>query len=63
MLSGRHGVRRKLRQLGDHRRVHQCSVCSKVFQNSSNLSRHVRSHGESRPRPAPAPRLRLPLRC
>nr|KAF6475750.1 PR/SET domain 15 [Rousettus aegyptiacus] len=46
MLSGRHSVRRKLRQLGDHRRVHQCSICSKVFQNSSNLSRHVRSHGD-----------------
>uniref|UniRef100_A0A8C0XQM6 PR domain zinc finger protein 15 n=1 Tax=Castor canadensis TaxID=51338 RepID=A0A8C0XQM6_CASCN len=43
----KHGVRRKLvRQLGEHKRVHQCSTCSKVFQNSSNLSRHVRSHGD-----------------
>uniref|UniRef100_A0A8C5KTC6 PR domain containing 15 n=1 Tax=Jaculus jaculus TaxID=51337 RepID=A0A8C5KTC6_JACJA len=51
VLSSRHGVRRKLvRQLGEHKRVHQCGTCSKVFQNSSNLSRHVRSHGESLPR-------------
>lgn len=47
VLASRHGIRRKLaRQLGEHKRVHQCEVCSKVFQNSSNLSRHVRSHGE-----------------
>ncbi|XP_024905959.1 PR domain zinc finger protein 15 [Pteropus alecto] len=46
VLSGRHGARRKLRQRGDHRRAHQCGICSKVFQNSSNLSRHVRSHGD-----------------
>uniref|UniRef100_A0A8C9PZS8 PR/SET domain 15 n=1 Tax=Spermophilus dauricus TaxID=99837 RepID=A0A8C9PZS8_SPEDA len=47
VLSSRHGIRRKLaRQLGEHKRVHQCGICSKVFQNSSNLSRHVRSHGD-----------------
>ncbi|XP_040278971.1 PR domain zinc finger protein 15 isoform X2 [Bufo bufo] len=48
LLSGpRHGMKRKfVRQLGDHKRVFQCNICSKVFRNSSNLSRHVRSHGD-----------------
>ncbi|KAG7247769.1 hypothetical protein CRUP_036774, partial [Coryphaenoides rupestris] len=28
----------------EHKRAYRCSLCSKVFQNSSNLNRHVRSH-------------------
>ncbi|XP_040038684.2 PR domain zinc finger protein 15 isoform X1 [Gasterosteus aculeatus] len=30
----------------EHKRVYRCSLCNKVFQNSSNLNRHVRSHGD-----------------
>lgn len=44
----RPGIRkRSLRQGGDHKRVYQCCLCCKVFQNSSNLNRHIRSHGNS----------------
>ncbi|XP_034971097.1 PR domain zinc finger protein 15 isoform X3 [Zootoca vivipara] len=47
LLSSRHGMRRKMiKQLGEHKRVYQCNICSKMFQNSSNLSRHIRSHGD-----------------
>ncbi|XP_038616531.1 PR domain zinc finger protein 15 [Tachyglossus aculeatus] len=47
ILSSRHGMRRKLiKQFGEHKRVYQCNICSKNFQNSSNLSRHIRSHGD-----------------
>ncbi|XP_069492133.1 PR domain zinc finger protein 15 isoform X2 [Ambystoma mexicanum] len=47
LLSGRHGIRRRLlTQHGDHKRMYMCNLCSKVFQNSSNLSRHIRSHGD-----------------
>ncbi|XP_030648092.1 PR domain zinc finger protein 15 [Chanos chanos] len=47
MPSGRPGMRKRfLRQGGDHKRVYQCSLCNKVFQNSSNLNRHIRSHGD-----------------
>lgn len=31
----------------EHKRVYRCSLCSKIFQNSSNLNRHIRSHGKS----------------
>ncbi|XP_044077391.1 PR domain zinc finger protein 15 isoform X2 [Siniperca chuatsi] len=30
----------------EHKRVYRCSLCNKVFQNSSNLNRHIRSHGD-----------------
>ncbi|XP_053561877.1 PR domain zinc finger protein 15 [Bombina bombina] len=43
----RPGMRRKfVRQLGEHKRIFQCNICAKIFRNSSNLSRHVRSHGD-----------------
>ncbi|XP_066555641.1 PR domain zinc finger protein 15 isoform X2 [Amia ocellicauda] len=45
--SGKTGIRKRfMRQGGDHKRVYQCSLCNKVFQNSSNLNRHIRSHGD-----------------
>ncbi|KAK2828836.1 hypothetical protein Q5P01_019870 [Channa striata] len=30
----------------EYKKVYRCSLCSKVFQNSSNLNRHIRSHGD-----------------
>ncbi|XP_012683088.2 PR domain zinc finger protein 15 isoform X2 [Clupea harengus] len=46
--SGKSGLRKHAggRQAGEHKRVHQCLLCNKVFQNSSNLNRHIRSHGD-----------------
>ncbi|XP_014052823.2 PR domain zinc finger protein 15 isoform X2 [Salmo salar] len=38
--------KRFLRQGVDHKRVYKCTLCNKVFQNSSNLNRHIRSHGD-----------------
>ncbi|XP_026864488.2 PR domain zinc finger protein 15 [Electrophorus electricus] len=47
LSSAKSGIRKRfLRQPGDHKRVYQCSLCNKVFQNSSNLNRHIRSHGD-----------------
>uniref|UniRef100_A0A8D2ZGV0 PR/SET domain 15 n=1 Tax=Scophthalmus maximus TaxID=52904 RepID=A0A8D2ZGV0_SCOMX len=36
----------KRHKVREHKRVYRCSLCNKVFQNSSNLNRHVRSHGD-----------------
>uniref|UniRef100_A0A4W5NHH1 PR/SET domain 15 n=1 Tax=Hucho hucho TaxID=62062 RepID=A0A4W5NHH1_9TELE len=45
-LLPRPGSRKRfLRQGVDHKRVYKCTLCNKVFQNSSNLNRHIRSHG------------------
>uniref|UniRef100_A0A8C8J064 PR domain zinc finger protein 15 n=1 Tax=Oncorhynchus tshawytscha TaxID=74940 RepID=A0A8C8J064_ONCTS len=41
-----HALKRFLRQGGDHKRLYKCTLCNKVFQNSSNLNRHIRSHGD-----------------
>ncbi|XP_035522975.1 PR domain zinc finger protein 15 isoform X1 [Morone saxatilis] len=40
------GVVLKRHKTREHKRVYRCSLCNKVFQNSSNLNRHVRSHGD-----------------
>ncbi|XP_058886595.1 PR domain zinc finger protein 15-like isoform X1 [Acipenser ruthenus] len=45
--AGKSGVRKRfMRSAGEHKRVYQCNLCNKVFQNSSNLNRHIRSHGD-----------------
>ncbi|XP_034540374.1 PR domain zinc finger protein 15 isoform X2 [Notolabrus celidotus] len=36
----------KRHKVREHKRVYRCSLCNKVFQNSSNLNRHIRSHGD-----------------
>uniref|UniRef100_A0AAY5KCY4 PR/SET domain 15 n=1 Tax=Esox lucius TaxID=8010 RepID=A0AAY5KCY4_ESOLU len=47
LLFFRRGSRKRfLRQGGDHKRVYKCTLCNKIFQNSSNLNRHIRSHGD-----------------
>ncbi|KAF7701432.1 PR domain zinc finger protein 15 [Silurus meridionalis] len=46
VTSGKSVMRKRVLKSGDHKRVYQCILCNKVFQNSSNLNRHVRSHGD-----------------
>ncbi|XP_010869030.2 PR domain zinc finger protein 15 isoform X2 [Esox lucius] len=47
LSTGKRGSRKRfLRQGGDHKRVYKCTLCNKIFQNSSNLNRHIRSHGD-----------------
>uniref|UniRef100_A0A4W5LT84 PR/SET domain 15 n=1 Tax=Hucho hucho TaxID=62062 RepID=A0A4W5LT84_9TELE len=47
LSAGMPGSRKRfLRQGGDHKRLYKCTLCNKVFQNSSNLNRHIRSHGD-----------------
>ncbi|KAM4620109.1 PR domain zinc finger protein 15 [Polymixia lowei] len=47
LLIGTDGVAiLKRHKAREHKRVYRCSLCNKVFQNSSNLNRHIRSHGD-----------------
>ncbi|KAM6970634.1 PR domain zinc finger protein 15 [Aplochiton taeniatus] len=47
LMIGPDGVAVLKRHRADERKkVYRCSLCTKVFQNSSNLNRHVRSHGD-----------------
>ncbi|XP_056910995.1 PR domain zinc finger protein 15 [Takifugu flavidus] len=47
LLSGPEGFAiLKRHKVREHKRVYRCSLCNKVFQNSSNLNRHIRSHGD-----------------
>lgn len=45
----------KRHKVREHKRVYRCSLCNKVFQNSSNLNRHIRSHGRRRSACSQAP--------
>uniref|UniRef100_A0A667YHA1 PR/SET domain 15 n=1 Tax=Myripristis murdjan TaxID=586833 RepID=A0A667YHA1_9TELE len=46
LLIGSDGVAvLKRHKTREHKRVYRCTLCNKVFQNSSNLNRHIRSHG------------------
>ncbi|KAM9385726.1 PR domain zinc finger protein 15 [Pholidichthys leucotaenia] len=40
------GVVLKRHRTREHKKVYSCCLCNKVFQNSSNLYRHIRSHGD-----------------
>ncbi|XP_039600511.1 PR domain zinc finger protein 15 isoform X2 [Polypterus senegalus] len=47
LLPATNGLHKKyMKRGGEHKRVYQCTLCNKVFQNSSNLNRHIRSHGD-----------------
>ncbi|XP_029923965.1 PR domain zinc finger protein 15 isoform X2 [Myripristis murdjan] len=47
LLIGSDGVAvLKRHKTREHKRVYRCTLCNKVFQNSSNLNRHIRSHGD-----------------
>ncbi|KAK2879820.1 PR domain zinc finger protein 15 isoform X2 [Channa argus] len=40
------GAVMKKHKAREYKKVYRCSLCNKVFQNSSNLNRHIRSHGD-----------------
>lgn len=51
----------KRHKLREHKRVYRCSLCNKIFQNSSNLNRHIRSHGLCRSACLQAPVRSFPV--